>query len=495
MAHHRLVGANTWNDEIELDDSEQWLPLILRLGGLRSLRPAERLRRAFSGWCSVLDRSKMLTISAASRLQTLVRRGKLKAFHGWVDLVDTSAVNRAAANRVARRHARLQLALVLLAWRHLVSWHARWRVIGPVITKRWTAARLRDVTYCWLTAVRHLQTLQLARDAADALQRRRNAGLLTDYLLEWTQCASLMSMRTRIVDTARLRCVVEARRSMFWAWRDLRVLSACRAKAASIVRRRQDIALKWDAYHRWSDWSYTSWQHRRCSLRAFDRMRISTAAVNHTVTVWKRLSAAQMLETVSDEMKHLGGHLREHMAMALWRGIARSITKLMRSILREWSYLRRNNVRLQEIAARAARRTQARLCSAMLEAWNALLDHKSFLGLVYTRIHRRSISTLSHTCVVLWREFVLRAYRFRNRLRRLRRRVLLHSYTRIVRQWQVPCPFPLHPRPHHSLQSQPRVCVTNLCVCAWGARQRRALASCRCHSQATNFLLCGSRDL
>ena len=98
--------------------------------------------------------------------------------------------------------------------------------------------------------------------------------------------------------------------------------------------------MQWDTYHRWSDWSYTSRQHRRAAIRAFDRMRVSTAAANQNVVVWKRLSSA-WIEAASEEMKHVGAHLRGHLALALSRGISRSITKLLRSILREVASLNR----------------------------------------------------------------------------------------------------------------------------------------------------------
>ena len=243
-------------------------------------------------------------------------------------------------------------------------------------------------------------------------------------------------MRAKLVDAARQRAHMASLRAVLVSWSDIIEASACHAHATLVVRRRRNVTLQWDSYHRWSDWAYTSRQHRRAALRAFDRMRVSTAAANHSSTVWKRLSVAWM-ETANEEMKDVSSNLRGHMALALSRGITRSLTKLMRTVLREWSYFRRNTARLREAAARALSRSCARTCSAILEAWNVHLDRKSFLGLVYTRIRRRCIAALMHTFLVLWRELATLAHRFRNRLKRLRRRVVIRSLSRVVRQWQM----------------------------------------------------------
>lgn len=259
---------------------------------------------------------------------------------------------------------------------------------------------------------------------------------LADYLLEWMACTVQCSHQQKIVATARQRAQIALLRAVLVTWCDALERSACLSHAASVVRRRRNLARKWDCYNRWSDWAYTSRQHRRAALRAFDRMRVSTAAANHTVTIWKRLSVAWM-ETASEEMKDMSSHLRGHMTLALSRGITRSITKLLRTILREWSYFRRNSSRLREAAERALRRSRARACSAILEAWNLYLDRKSFLGLVYTRIWRRCIAAFMYSYVMLWREFAALAQRIRNRLRRLRRRVCLRFLLRVVRKWQM----------------------------------------------------------
>ena len=62
---------------------------------------------------------------------------------------------------------------------------------------------------------------------------------------------------------------------------------------------------------------------------------------------------------------------------------------------------------------------------------------QSFLSLIYIRIHRRATATLLHACTHKWRAFAARAHRYRNRLVRLQRRILLRCYSRVVHEWKV----------------------------------------------------------
>jgi hypothetical protein len=298
------------------DEEERAFAMLLRLGVVRP-----RGCRAFDAWADVVEETRT-SRRAAARVRALVRRSSAKkAWVGWVGHVDWLAVTCAAACRVSRRQARLRQVGVVHAWHHAVYWRARWRAVAPCITRRWRGAVLRDVTYCWRHTARRLKVL---RASTGAFRSRRQVALAADYLYEWSQCAARMSMRVKVAESAKTRSHTASLRATFQCWSNLLVETACRSHAAAVVCRRRDSALLWDVYHRWSDWSYTSRQHRRVALRVFDRMRVSTAASHKNMLAWTRLSE-KWAEAASDEIKGIGGHLRGHMALALQRGMPQDV--------------------------------------------------------------------------------------------------------------------------------------------------------------------------
>jgi hypothetical protein len=333
------AAPGSGGEDEHADEDERAFAMLLRLGVVRP-----RGCRAFEAWADVVEETRT-SRRAAARVRALLRRSCAKqAWVGWVDHVDWLAVTSATACRVSRRQARLRQAAVVHEWRHAVYWRARWRAVAPCITRRWRGAVLRDVTYCWRHTARRLKVL---RASTSAFRRRRQVAVESDYLYEWSQCAARMSLRVKVTESAKTRSYTASLRATFQCWSNLLVEAACRSHAAAVVCRRRDSALLWDVYHRWSDWSYTSRQHRRVALRVFDRMRVSTAASHKNMLAWTRLSE-KWAEAASDEIKGIGGHLRGHMALALQRGILRYVTKLLRSALRKWSYFRRRQSRMKE---------------------------------------------------------------------------------------------------------------------------------------------------
>ena len=337
-------GFELHEESVDDEDDSRWLRAIMRFGVLR--RKANW--RAFHGWAFCTTMSKTLN-GMSSRVQALTRRGRVrKAWLAWIEYVEWWLDVKAASVRVQRKHVRLYRAAVLSSWRYTVHWRKRWVIIAPCIVRRWRVAMLRDVTASWHHAVLRLRALRVS---VDAFQRRRKTCLFTYHVLEWSRCATLMSTRTKILQTSRVRSMTAALRIYFFSWSDVCEKARCSAHAAAVVCRRRGMALSCDAYHRWSDWSYTSRQHRRAAIRALDRMRMSAAAAcgggaHSSVGAHERASDTH-LGAVCHEMKGLGSRLREHMERALSHAISRSSTRLLRLILREWSCLRRQKVRLK----------------------------------------------------------------------------------------------------------------------------------------------------
>jgi hypothetical protein len=484
-------------DSLQLDDEFGMLPASMRIAGTTC-----RMRYVLSAWVAVLAVSKTLS-GAYMRARARYERGcATRTVDAWMDRVEWHKSARKAAARVQRRQGRLCRAAAISAWRHVVHWEVRWRSIAPCIQRRWRSCVLREVIYCWYATA---QRFRNRSTATKAFQRRRNSYLIHEYLIEWSDCASLVAMRRKVLETAQSRGRAAAVRAVLRCWGDLRDHMAFRVHADTLVRRRRALSLLFDAYHRWSDWSYTCGHRRKAALRAFGRMRASAASSHHCNALWQRLSA-KWIELASAEIKGVNSRLRGHLTLALSQGMASSITKLLRSTLRgsvappsftspsflpcssfpslgpratpahdtvllsckllrlrrlplyrrlqlmftewpfvfstaflptEWSLVRRKAIRKKDALARALRRRRVRTCTAVLEGWNALLDYKSFLHLVHTRIARRRLAALLHINVMLWRECSLMSRRFRLRFHRLKRRVLLRFSSRIIRLWQV----------------------------------------------------------
>ena len=390
--------------------------------------------RALAAWSEAITASKALRV-AALRVQTRVSRGCARlALEAWECEVAWRAASAKAEARLLRRQRHLCRAGALVAWRRIAHWQAHWRASALCIQRRWRVSVLRVVTYSWHAAVQRLRALQVS---TKAFRRRCDADLAQVCIFLWAEHAALVATQINFIATMHHRRDAAMLRQILLHWGDVRRHASYRSYAANVVRRRHATSLLWGSYHRWSDWSYTCHQHRRAALRAFDRMRVCTASAQQCNSAWKRLSDNWVAAASAEIQREFAGQLRGHMTMALSRGLSRALLKLTRSIIHEWGQHQRHRAWLRDTAKRALRRSRARACAAILVAWSALLDRKSFVSLVQGRIRRRYLSSLLHAVVAEWRKIVLLAQRFLNRLRRLRRRIVLRALGRILRKWHV----------------------------------------------------------